>query len=164
VRTDAGAWLSNSLLEWDASFLEDDDILSLIPPTRLIQTINDLRESLFEELEREVSRIVSEIDFDTSAEDHFYELNKTVAKIERAVLGTDDEDSEEVSRINEAIAHGIEEIEEAQAQQKEDEESEEWMMREFEARQSRRPSTPSAVAPSTPGIRGARSIFSDVEE
>ena len=117
-----------------------------------------------EDLERQVSEVVRDIDYDTAAEDHFYQLNKTVAKIEIAVLGTDDEQNEEISKINEMISHGIQEIEEAKTQQKEEEESEEWLAREFEARHSRRASASPASGASAAGSRQVRSIFSDVEE
>jgi energy-coupling factor transporter ATP-binding protein EcfA2 len=166
VRAEASANLLASLSDWDASFLDNDDILALIPPTELMQTLVNLRDNVSSKLEKAISGITSEIDGDTSAEDHFYELKKNLEMIQKAVFGTSDEDVDEnVKLMNSAISDGINEIEEALAQIKEDEEKDEWETREWESRQSRRspPSPPSA--PSTQsGGRGDRSIFSDVEE
>jgi hypothetical protein len=164
IRLEAAQWLRMELEDWDASFLDDNDILALIPTTDLLRTLHRLRNSFSEDLEKAIASVTKEIDYDQDAEDHFYELNQKLEKIELALFGTDDEANENIVMIRDAIAVGVEEIMEAQKQHAEEQEREEWLAREWEERQSRRATPVAPSAPTSPENSRPRSIFSDVED
>jgi hypothetical protein len=59
----------------DLSFVDSDDILSLIPPTKIMRLTVRMRRELLGELSDKVSAICDEPDLDIDPEDNYQEFN-----------------------------------------------------------------------------------------
>lgn len=151
--------LEDAILDLDTTFLEDDEILALIPPTRAIALMARLRSTIGEKVKDAVKAITDEIDYDVDAEEHFTELGSDVERIKGALFADPDHDSL-AAELDEEIAGGIAEIEERQEEHKQERDSGgvDWTGYE-----PKRPTAVDFVARSV-GAKGTRSIFSDVDE
>lgn len=129
----------------DGSFLDDDHLLSLIPPTRLLSLSVRLRDELFENLPEHVESITGRADLDIEAEENFDEVRSLLGTLGNVFDG-DDHINEKIDRVEEFISTAIDEI----IEQKQDTSSE-WESEDI---------APHKVSKSL----GNRSMFSDVDE
>lgn len=143
----------------DTSFVNDEDILALITPRRLVGTAVRIRSKLIPSLHAEVERIVEDADLDIEPESNFDDLRESLSELE-ALFEDDQETLTEISDVEGSIYGGIEKIaERKQNIEREDNTVWEWDDENYRSAVSKEPSV-SSLADTTK----ARSIFSDLDE
>ena len=160
-RDETARLLEEAALEnLDLTFIEDDDLLRLIPAKDLFALGAKVRVSLELEIEDRISDIGSSADLDDDAESNFETIAEGLRIFEEVVdLGVEKDDA--CTNAHAAIDREVEMIHEQQEEKRREEEEERnsvWMFAE----------TQSSVAPppeSTTDRSGAkRSIFDDIDE
>jgi hypothetical protein len=151
--------LESALLEYaDASFLDHDDILALIKPTRLLRLAAQMRDRLLAEIPAMAKEVASNADLDIDPSDNFDDLRSTMTSLEELFA-----DDEVAKHLLEAADNALntETAKVAEKKKKRDEENateDDW--EDVEPGQS----SPTANAESAPTPRAVRSIFSDVDD
>jgi len=153
------------LFRKDLSFLDDDSILGLITPTKLMQITLRIRKTLIGDLSEQVVEICDEPDLDIEPSDNFQEFTSYLDLL-REFFVYDEEATDSIVEIEREVEGATEEIkrkkvERERARRRElEEEDEEWS-----DRVSSGPVGNSARSPfAEQSQRKPRSIFSDVDE
>lgn len=155
-RTEMSVQLESALVEdLDTSFLDDDAILALLRPTRLLKLFSPLRERLSGLVETQAKAIAEEADLDTEPSDNFDELREKISAIEE-IFENDEAMEDSLAESRRAIELAIERIEERRSDYSGRDDEADWG--------SRVPNALPANADRQPSPPVVRSIFSDVEK
>lgn len=137
---------SAALNEFDASFLNNDEVLALMHPSRLLKLTTRLVDLLDEDVPQQINERVETAEPDTDLVDHFDDIQSFIARLQ----GAFDEDAsaqQKLFSLSEQIKTAIEVV----SKRKKDEDDEEFWPNV----------TPAKV---TTAPRQGRSVFSDVDE
>lgn len=138
----------------DVSFFEEEDMLSLLSPLRLIGLGMALRTKVLPSIEERIDGITADADLDEEPDSHFKKLLDILERVE--VLGVDADAATLIEDARDQVRRSIEEIEERKRERDDETESEtDWT---HIVTQKKEDVTASAV-PLT-----ARSIFDDVDK
>jgi hypothetical protein len=151
----------------DLSFVDSDDILSLIPPTKIMRLTVRMRRELLGELSDKVSAICDEPDLDIDPEDNYQEFNSYLYSL-RLFFDDDPDACDTISNIEGEVEGAIDEIrrkkverERARGRQSLRDEDEEWSDRASDGL----PPNHSVRLPLADQLdEKPRSVFSDVDE
>ncbi len=150
LRLEAADHLESKLIDdLDASFIDDDGILSLIPPTRLLQLSIELYEKTFNRLSSMIDEAVERADLDITPEDNFEEFDTFLEAVE-STYSRSSEMEVKISEIRDEIKTAVKRV----SEKKDSVDDVQW---EWNADKV----TPAKIK--TPTSSG-RSIFSDVDE
>jgi len=158
VRGRMSARLESAIVDdLDISFLEDDDLLALILPSRLLKVFVPLRAKLAEKVEVRASDIADEADLDSEPSDNFDELTDILNAIE-SLFENDDSMSEPLEEARGAIEEAIERVKTRQSERLEPDDDWDWrdQMPTVPVDTSRTSTNEPASSP--------RSMFSDVDK
>ena len=145
VRKDAAEWLERIVLDrQDASFLDQEEVLGLFTPSRLMQLSLLLYEKLGPSFVEEVDAIADDADLDLDPPDNFDDIKSYARSLESALSSIDDV-AERISAIEAAIEEATKKV----AQRK----------REAPVEWDGEDVVPKLVSASS----GSRSIFADVD-
>jgi hypothetical protein len=108
----------------DTSFLGDDDILGLFPPSKLIAFGRTIRSDLLPRLPDIAESIAKEADLDGEPEQNFDELRQSILSLKELFEG-DEQASRLLKAAEDAIVGEIQELAEKQEEKKRKEEEEE---------------------------------------
>lgn len=128
----------------DGSFLDEEDILALIPPTRLFRLTARMHTDLANALEERICEIEEGADLEVEPEDNFEDVNLFLQSLQHAFEEHDDILSE-ISRADDQIRRAISKIEERKIDRSVD-----WVGHDISPKR--------VTAP-----KGSRSLFSDVD-
>ena len=146
-----------ALSNFDLSFLEEEDILRLMPPAKVISLVLQLRSEALIEVPDRIRKIAAEIDL-TYAEDpesHFEHFSQGLA-ILRALENLDSHTLELVDEALQTIEKAVEELTERKASESKPDHSREWnYMSSVRRENEQKSATNTAPKP--------RSIFEDVD-
>lgn len=143
--------------DFDLSFFEDENILRIIPPARLVALGIRVRVNTLPAAPNSISAIADEADLDGDPESHFEEFSKSLDIME-AMFDLDESTAELIASARDSIASAIEDISEKKQAKDEEDHTEEWS---YMSSAVGRPSTPAAIAGSA--HFGKRSVFDDVD-
>lgn len=162
LREDTGYRLEAAIVEdCDTSFLEDDSILGLIQPTRLLKLTRRIREELLESLPAMINQTSQEADLDIEPEDNFADLQSGLEAFKRA-FENDEGARQLLEEAETAIIHAIDDVQRARAQVRDSSDDDEWDWHS-DTGSGRR--TSSGIAERLANREADdRSIFSDVDE
>jgi hypothetical protein len=143
----------------DASFLDDDDILALLQPTRLLHLALHIRAELLGEIPSIAAAIADGADLDGEPADNFDDLRLTLRSFSE-LFKHDVSAKRLLVRADEAISTEIEKLERKKKENEaeNDEEDDDWDWENY---------SPGRAARTSPGgstPRPPRSIFSDVDQ
>ncbi len=133
------------LNEFDGSFLDNDEILALFQPRKLLALSSRLSEEVFIQLSDEISRIVEDADLDCKPEDNFSDIRSFVESLKEAFTYSS-EVKNRLIRVEDEIVDAVRDV----TNRKRDDDVE-WEGEDVQ---------PSKVTVISKG----RSIFSDVDE
>ncbi len=159
IRLETATHLENTALsEFELSFCEDEEIVAMIPPRRLLALGTKLRRFLENEGEKFVEGVSEGADLDEDADSHFEHI-KDGLRILEDVAEIDAETDETHRKVYRAIEIETEILNERQAEirAEEDEQEVNWTF----ASSSERPSPPTAQ--SSDSNQSVRSIFEDID-
>ena len=169
LRDETAIALEQALLkEADTTFLKEDVILSLIPPTRLLRLASKIRDVVLAELPSRAASVAEDdsLDLDLDPTDHFTHLRTSLDALQSFF-----EEDESVAELLSEAESGIDEAIQSVESKKEDKEKEERdkARREEEEAAYWEEQTPARAFSATstrpwPIAQGIRSIFSDVDE
>lgn len=139
----------------DLSFFNNDTMLSLVPPLRLIHLGLSLRSETLPGIEDRIENILDDADLDEDPESHFENVSALLDRLES--MGVDHDAKALVEDARSKIGRSIETLEERkQERDKETEEDDaDWTHIVTQTKDS------SGVKPK---VAGARSIFDDVDQ
>jgi hypothetical protein len=142
--------------DFDLSFFQDDDILALIPPSRLLTLAINLRVETLPAVPDRVAEAAQEADLDIEPEDHFENFTNGLDIVE-GLAGHDASTAELIDFAREAIAEAVADLKERKEAHDSDH-SEEWdYMSSLSSRSAGQPTR------STLGQISKRSVFDDVD-
>jgi hypothetical protein len=145
---------------FDLSFFEDDDLLRLIPPARLVALGITLRVATLPNAPDSIKAIADEADLDNEPDSHFEEFSNSLDTFEN-MFQLDDTTAGLIESAREAIASAVDELTQkkaaAEAEEEEDH-SDDW---NYMSSVSRRPTV---QAPTFAHAAAKRSVFDDVDE
>ncbi len=166
LREESEAFLTSALLQnADTSFLDNDEILALIRPTKLLRLTHSIRNQILSEFPQIVEGVVEDADLDIAPESNFEDV-QTILEDLKEFFTDDMSVADLVEEAASSIDDGIEEVSKKKIEKEKEKETEEadgWNWRRLTptgtllTRVSAPPSTPSQEF-------RARSIFSDVDE
>jgi len=138
--------LENAILEdLDSGIFDDDNILSLMPPTRIVKIIARLNEEIKATLANRIEEREENADLDIEAEDNFDDIKRFITDME-ILLSEDEEVYQRLQELEEQVQEAISRVEERKQELDEEWEGEDVI--------------PGKVS----SALGARSIFSDIDE
>ena len=141
-----------ALREMDLSFFDDEDMLHLIPPMRLVELGLALRSETLPKLEERIEAVASDADLDEDPADHFQKISGALKLIEN--IGLDDGGTDLIDEARNQIDSSIESLEERKRERDEEDNSTDWT--HIVTQKS---------APTPPPPSGTmRSIFDDVDQ
>lgn len=135
-----------ALTEFDASFMNKDEVLALIPPSRIVRLTTRLVDLLDDGVPQRITELAEEADPDSDLVDHFDDIQSFVTRLQEAF----DEDTAAQQKLG-VLDHQIEKVMEEVSKRKSDKDEEEFWPNV----------TPAKV---TTAPRQGRSVFSDVDE
>lgn len=135
-----------ALIAFDSSFMSKDDVLALIPPSRLIRLTTRLVDLLDDEIPQRIMELAEEADPDSDLVDHFDDIRSFISRLREAF----DEETVTQQKLS-ALDRQIEKVMEEVSKRKSDKDEEEFWPNV----------TPAKV---TAAPREGRSVFSDVDE
>lgn len=146
IRIETAEKLENEILDnLDSRIFDDDNILSLIPPTRLVRIIVKINEEIKNALSDRINEIEVNADLEIEPEDNFDDVKRFLCDME-ILLSEDEEISQRLYELEEQVNEAIHRIE-----NRKHELDEEWEGEDV---------IPVKVSiPSSP-----RSLFSDIDE
>jgi hypothetical protein len=143
--------------DFDLSFFKDDDILALIPPSRLLTLAINLRVETLPAVPGRVAEAAQEADLDSEPEDHFENFTNGLDIVE-GLAGHDASTAELIESAREAVTEAVAELKERKEAEDDSDHSEEWdYMSSLSRRSGAQPMQP------TFGQISKRSIFDDVD-
>jgi hypothetical protein len=154
LKAATGERLESAIFDYqDTSFLDDDALLALIAPTRVLRLTKRIRDELLEQIPALAEQIVDDADLDVDPEDNFDDLISAVKRAE-GLLDNDDVANELIDEAEKGIAIAIDDVK-ARKEKVKEEPDYEWDWHQKTQRQEGE----------QPIINmSARSIFSDVDE
>lgn len=155
IRLEAADSLESAALrDLDTSFFEEENMLALIPPSRLVGLGLALRATILPSLAARVDEIAEEADLDEEPDSHFKKLLGVLDRIE-ATAG----DSDTASMIDDTrdqVKRSVKAIEERKREHEESSEDEtDWTHIVTQKKED---------SPPTPPITTKRSVFDDVDK
>lgn len=99
----------SAVREFDASFMDDDEILALIQPSRLIRLTNQLVDSLEDAVPERINVLADEADPNSDLSDHFDGVRSFVAQL-RAAFDTEATVREKLDYLDQLIDEAIAEV------------------------------------------------------
>jgi len=144
--------------DFDLSFFEDEDMLRLIPPGRLVALGIKLRAEVLPAARASISTIADEADLDSDPDSHFEEFSNSLDVLEN-MSSLDEATTGLIESAREAIAAAVEDLtrRKAEAEEEEEDRSGEWNYMSSVSRAPVAPAQGSADA-------GRRSVFDDVDQ
>jgi hypothetical protein len=162
LRQETGARLESAIIEDnDASFLDNDEILGLIYPTRLVTLTGRVREELLTSLPEIISETAKQADLDIDPEDNFDDIQVCIDAFSKIFEG-DERAKGLLEEAETAIIHAIDDVKRARALVKDDIDNDEWDWHR-DAR-SGQPTNSGIADRFGSGEKDDRSIFTDVDE
>lgn len=137
----------------DASFFEDDDMLGLLSPLRLVSMGMRLRTTVLPSLEDRIEEITADADLDEEPDSHFRKLLDVLDRVE--AFGVDTDATALIDEARDQIKRSVEAIEERKRERDEEDESDTDWTHIVTRKKEQVPVPPAPVA--------ARSIFEDVD-
>jgi energy-coupling factor transporter ATP-binding protein EcfA2 len=162
LRYETTARLTVALLDYlDTTFLADNDILGIIPPTELMLLLVRLRSALPKSIQEAVQHVIDEIDYEVEPDEHFYELRNDLDALNIALFGSEEPDDEPLAdELRELIDEGVKEVLRRQEEREQEGREDDWDWRNNEPK--RLQEIRNVGTPNSP--KGSRSVFSDVDE
>lgn len=138
----------------DTSFFDDEDILGLIAPLRLVAMGMGLRTTVVPTLEDRIDEITADADLDEEPESQFKKLLDVLDRLE--AIGVDVEAKALIDEARDQIRRSVEAIEERKRERDEEDESDtDWSHIVTQKKEE-------ASVPSAPAV--TRSIFDDIDK
>ena len=135
----------------DLSFFDDEDMLHLVPPMRLVELGLALRSKTLPKLEERIEAVTSDADLDEDPADHFQKISAALKLIEN--IGLDDGGIDLIDEARSQIDSSIESLEERKRERDEEDDSTDWT----------HIVTQKSAPPPVPSSGTMRSIFDDVD-
>jgi hypothetical protein len=111
--------------ELDVSFFEEEDMLGLLSPLRLVSMGMGLRTTVLPSLENRIDEIAADADLDDEPDSHFVKLRDLLDRVE--AIGVDTDAAALIKEARDQVARSVEEIEERKHERdKEDESDTDW--------------------------------------
>jgi hypothetical protein len=145
---------SAALTDLDTSFFEEDNMLALIPPSRLIKLGLALRSMILPSLAERVDQIAEDADLDEEPDSHFKKLLGVLERIE--AIADDLDTASMIDDTRDQVKRSVKAIEERK--RKHDESSEDETDWTHIVTQKKDAPT------STPPLTAKRSVFDDVDK
>lgn len=122
LREEAAYWLELAVKdELDASFFEEEDVLGLLSPLRLISMGMGLRTTVLPSLENWIDEIAAAADLDDEPISHFVKLLHLLDRVE--AIGVDADAAALIEEARDQVGRSVEEIEERKRERDEEDES-----------------------------------------
>ncbi len=146
IRMETAGYLENAILEnLDSGIFDDDNVLSLIPPSRLVPIIAKINAEIKNTLTDRIEEIEENADLDIEPEDNFDDIKRFLNDME-ILLSEDDEIYQRLHELEDQVDEAISRVEDRKQELDEDWEGEDVI----------------PVKVSAP--LSARSLFSDIDE
>jgi hypothetical protein len=169
LRAEIAHTLEESLLDdADTSFLDEDAILALLRPTKLLRLASKIRDRVLAELPSKAIGVAEaeDLDLDLDPADNFSNLRTSLQALE-SFFADDESAAQLLSDAEAGIVDAIQSVEEKKEEKEEAEREKARISEEEEAHweaQAPARTSPITYNPTFMVSRGARSIFSDVDE
>lgn len=138
----------------DVSFFEEEEMLDLLPPLRLVGMGMALRTTVLPSIDERIDEITVDADLDEEPDSHFKKLLDVLDRVE--AIGVDADAATLIDDARDQVRRSIEEIEERKRQRDEEADNDtDWT---YIVTQKKEEAAASAVPPTT------RSIFNDVDK
>lgn len=153
IRLKAADALERAVLsDFDASFFDDPNLLSIVPPLRLVKLGLALRTKVLPALEERTEEIAADADLDEEPDSHFERLLEIIERME--AIGVDADAEMLVYDVRESVKRSVEWIEERKRERDEESDDDSDWTHIVTQRQESKPSPPPTAF---------RSIFEDVD-
>ncbi|KPL55643.1 hypothetical protein ABB55_03265 [Prosthecomicrobium hirschii] len=140
-------------LSLDVSFFEQEDMLGLLPPLRLVGMGMALRTRVLPSLDKRIDEISAAADLDDEPDSHFKKLLDLLERVE--AIGVDADAATLIDDARDQVKRSVDEIEERKRERDEEADGDtDWT---YIVTQKKEDSTVSSIPPAT------RSIFDDVD-
>jgi hypothetical protein len=137
----------------DASFFEEEDMLGLLSPLRLVSMGMGLRTTVLPSLEERIDAITANADLDEEPDSHFEKLLDVLDRVE--AIGVDADAAALIDEARDQVRRSVEAIEERKRKRDEEDESDtDWTHIVTQKKEE-------APVPSVPAA--TRSIFDDID-
>lgn len=156
VRSDSEIRLEKALREGDTSFLDQEDVLSLISPRMLMHLGLRLRDEVLSGIPDRAEDVADEADLDIAPESNFDDLSDMLSDL-RSFFDEEDGVSTLIEKAEKAISRGIERVGRAKECKDNSEEGD-------DDERGWRDRAPATTKSGGSFVNGSRSIFSDVDE
>lgn len=162
LRYETSTYLQNALFDQiDVSFLDDDLLLALIPPTILLNLSLKIRTRLVDRISSVADITAAEPDLDIEPEDNFDDLNSAINQLE-SLFSEDDSIRDTLADAKFAVDNAVRDTRQKKDQRDAEREEEgDWDWKDYARRTQRIEPVPSIEK--VPSVRN-RSPFSDVDE
>ncbi|MGE6742057.1 hypothetical protein ACQKGC_17430 [Allorhizobium pseudoryzae] len=126
LRDEAVGWLVSAAQEkLDVSFFEEEDILGLLSPLRLVSMGMALRTTVLPSLENRIDEIAADADLDDEPNSHFVKLLDLLDRVE--AIGVDADAAALIEEARNQVGRSVEAIQERKrARDEEDESDTDW--------------------------------------
>jgi hypothetical protein len=139
---------------FDASFFEEEDMLGLLSPLRLVSMGMKLRTTVLPSLKDRIDEITADADLDEEPDSHFKKLLDVLDRVE--AIGVDAAAAALIDEARDQVSRSVQTIEERKRDRDEEDESEtDWT--HIVAKKTEEPAVPPASA-------ATRSIFDDIDK
>ena len=138
----------------DASFFEEEDMLGLLAPLRLVGMGMGLRTTVLPSLEDRIDEITADADLDEEPDSHFKNLLDVLDRVE--AIGVDAAAAALIDEARDQVRRSVEAIEERKRERHEEDESDtDWTHIVTQKKEE---------APVPPAPAATRSIFDDIDK
>lgn len=138
----------------DASFFEEEDLLGLLSPLRLISMGMGLRTTVLPSFEDRIDEITADADLDDEPDSHFKKLLDLLDRVE--AIGVDSDADALIEEVRDQVGRSVEEIEERKRERDEEDESDTDWTHIVTQKKEESPSPVAATA--------TRSTFDDIDK
>ncbi|KAA0909981.1 hypothetical protein FLO80_18930 [Aquicoccus porphyridii] len=107
--------------ELDASFLDEEDMLGLLSPLRLVSMGMGLRTTVLPTLEDRIDEITVDADLDDEPDSHFERMLDLLDRVE--AIGVDADAADLIDETRDLVRHSVEAIEERKRERDEEDEN-----------------------------------------
>jgi len=140
--------------ELDASFFEDEEILGLLSPLRLVSLGMGLRTTVLPSLEERIDEITAEADLDDEPVSHFEKMLDLLDRVE--AIGVDTDAADLIDEARDQVRSSVDAIEERKRERDEEEENDtDWSHIVTQKKEE---------APVPPAAAAMRSTFDDIDK
>jgi hypothetical protein len=138
----------------DTSFFEEEDMLGLLPPLRIVSMGMGLRTTVLPSLEDRIDEIEADADLDAESDSHFKNLLDLLDRVE--AIGVDAAAAALIDEARDQVKRSVETIEERKRKRDEEDESDtDWTHIVTQKKEE---------APVPPAPATTRSIFDDIDK